>query len=422
MFKINYKSDFTFILVIRDCEGNDIGFPPMDFDAQIWTNSKINAYYFGRRNGELINCKNEDDKIRVIVNDHQMRCGELQVEVTLHLPDSEFPDQERRIVTPDKLDITLVNLTDSTCYPSEVAGISFPMALVTSYDIAVKYGYEGTQEQFIQDLTSIKNAESVKEEIAIQTEEIKRVENELKTIEANTRLEAEKAEAFALDAADSAIGASNYANASSQSADASAQSANNARQHSEQAKTYSDTAQEYSESAKTYSESAKGYSEQASESKNNALNSANKAAESVSKCQEYVTTTEGIKSDVEGLKTATTTYVEGAKSEITTSITEHKAEMEVFSEQCSYRITTLNYGTNEETIQIANLEDATLTLTDVMVTNVATLYITTGSYIKEPIDLTNTPNISISGKAFATFDIVRSGSGTASVGLKFKVQ
>ena len=408
MFKINYKSDFTFILVIRDCEGNDIGFPPMDFDAQIWTNSKINAYYFGRRNGELINCKNEDDKIRVIVNDHQMRCGELQVEVTLHLPDSEFPDQERRIVTPDKLDITLVNLTDSTCYPSEVAEISFPMALVTSYDIAVKYGYEGTQEQFIADLTSIKNAESVKEEIAIQTEEIKRVESELKTIEANTRLEAEKAEAFALDAADSAIGASNYA-------DASSQSANNAREHSEQAKTHS-------ESAKGYSESAKTYSEQASESQNNALNSANKAAESVSKCQEYVTTTEGIKNDVEGLKTATMTYVDGAKSEITTSITEHKAEMEVFSEQCSYRITTLNFGTNEETIQIANLEDATLTLSEVIATNVATLYITTGSYIKEPIDLTNTPNISISGKAFATFDIVRSGTGTASVGLKFKIQ
>ena len=408
MFKINYKSDFTFILVIRDCEGNDIGFPPMDFDAQIWTNSKINAYYFGRRNGELINCKNEDDKIRVIVNDHQMRCGELQVEVTLHLPDSEFPDQERRIVTPDKLDITLVNLTDSTCYPSEVAEISFPMALVTSYDIAVKYGYEGTQEQFIQDLTSIKNAESVKEEIAIQTEEIKRVENELKTIEANTRLEAEKAEAFALDAADSAIGASNYANASSQSADS-------ARQHSEQAKTHSDSAREYSESAKTYSE-------QANESKNNALNSANQAAESVNQCLGYVTTTEDIKNDVEGLKTATTTYVEGAKSEITTSITEHQAEMEVFSEQCSYRITTLNYGATEETIQIANLEDATLTLSDVMVTNVATLYITTGSYIKEPIDLTNTPNISISGKAFATFDIVRKGTGTASVGLKFKVQ
>lgn len=408
MFKINYKSDFTFILVIRDCEGNDIGFPPMDFDAQIWTNSKINAYYFGRRNGELINCKNEDDKIRVIVNDHQMRCGELQVEVTLHLPDSEFPDQERRIVTPDKLDITLVNLTDSTCYPSEVAEISFPMALVTSYDIAVKYGYEGTQEQFIQDLTSIKNAESVKEEIAIQTEEIKRVENELKTIEANTRLEAEKAEAFALDAADSAIGASNYANASSQSADS-------ARQHSEQAKTHSDK-------SRGYSESAKGYSEQANESKNNALNSANQAAESVNQCLGYVTTTQGLKSDVEGLKTATTTYVEGAKSEITTSITEHKAEMEVFSEQCSYRITTLNYGANEETIQIANLEDATLTLSDVIATNVATLYITTGGYIKEPIDLTNIPNIIISAKAFATFDIVRTGSGTASVGLKFKVQ
>ena len=408
MFKINYKSDFTFILVIRDCEGNDIGFPPMDFDAQIWTNSKMNAYYFGRRNGELINCKNEDDKIRVIVNDHQMRCGELQVEVTLHLPDSEFPDQERRIVTPDKLDITLVNLTDSTCYPSEVAEISFPMALVTSYDIAVKYGYEGTQEQFIQDLTSIKNAESVREEIALQTEEIKKVESELKTIEANTRLEAEKAEAFALDAADSAVGASNYA-------ETAARSANDAQIFSQQAKNNADL-------ALSYSDSAKGYSDNASTSANNALASANQAATSQEKCLEYVTTTQGLKSDVEGLKTATTTYVEGAKSEINTSITEHKAEMEVFSEQCSYRITTLNFGTNEETIQIANLEDATLTLSNVIATNVATLYITTGGYIKEPIDLTNIPNISISGKAFATFDIVRSGSGTASVGLKFKVQ
>ena len=111
-----------------------------------------------------------------------------------------------------------------------------------------------------------------------------------------------------------------------------------------------------------------------------------------------------------------------SKEEVENAITEHQAEMETFSEQCSYRITTLNYGANEETIQIANLEDATLTLNDVMVTNVATLYITTGGYIKEPIDLTNTPNISISGKALATFDIVRSGTGTASVGLKFKVQ
>lgn len=408
MFKINYKSDFTFILVIRDCEGNDIGFPPMDFDAQIWTNSKINAYYFGRRNGELINCKNEDDKIRVIVNDHQMRCGELQVEVTLHLPDSEFPDQERRIVTPDKLDITLVNLTDSTCYPSEVAEISFPMALVTSYDIAVRYGYEGTQEQFIADLTSIKNAESVKEEIALQTEEIKKVESELKTIEANTRLEAEKAEAFASDAADSVIGASNYANASSKSAES-------ARQHSEQAKTHSDKSREYSESAKTYSE-------QASESQNNALNSANQAAESVNQCQEYVTTTEGIKNDVEGLKSATITDVEELKSQIESEISGHQAEMAQFSEDVSYRMTTLDFGQNEETIQIANLEDNTLTLSSVIVNNVSELYFTSGAVIKEQIDLANVANLTIAPKSFATFDIVRKGTGIASVGLKFKIQ
>lgn len=408
MFKINYKSDFTFILVIRDCEGNDIGFPPMDFDAQIWTNSKINAYYFGRRNGELINCKNEDDKIRVIVNDHQMRCGELQVEVTLHLPDSEFPDQERRIVTPDKLDITLVNLTDSTCYPSEVAEISFPMALITSYDIAVRYGYEGTQEQFIADLTSIKNAEAVKDEIALQTEEIKKVEGELKTIEANTRLEAEKAEAFALDAADSAIGASNYA-------ETAAQSANDAQTFSQQAKSNADL-------ALSYSDSAKGYSDNASTSANNALASANQATTSQEKCLEYVTTTQGLKSDVEGLKSATITDVEGLKSQIESEISGHQAEMAQFSEDASYRMTTLDFGQNEETIQIANLEDNTLTLSSVIVNNVSELYFTSGAVIKEHIDLANVANLTIAPKSFATFDIVRKGTGIASVGLKFKIQ
>lgn len=93
-----------------------------------------------------------------------------------------------------------------------------------------------------------------------------------------------------------------------------------------------------------------------------------------------------------------------------------------WAEQCKDRFVTLNFGTNEETIQLANVDSGVITLSDVIATNVATLYITTGGYIKEPIDLTNIPNISISGKAFATFDIVRSGTGTASVGLKFKVQ
>lgn len=408
MFKINYKSDFTFILVIRDCDGNDIGFPPMDFDALIWTNSKINAYYFGRKAGELVNCKNEDGRIRVIVNDHQMRCGELQVEVTLHLPDSEFPDQERRIVTPDKLDITLVNLTDSTCYPSEVAEISYPMALITSYDIAVRYGYEGTQEQFISDLTSIKNAEAVREEIALQTEEIKKVESELKTIEANTRLEAEKAETFALDAADSAVGASDYA-------ETAAKSAQDAQTYSQQAKNNADL-------ALSYSDSAKGYSDNASTSADNALASANQAATSQEKCLEYVYTTQGIKSDVEGLKSATITDVEELKSQIESEISGHQAEMARFSEDVSYRMTTLDFGQNEETIQIANLEDNTLTLSSVIVNNVSELYFTSGAVIKEQIDLANVAGYTIAPKSFATFDIVRKGSGIASVGLKFKIQ
>lgn len=43
MEKINYKSDFDFILTLVDAKGNDIGFPDFDFSIKLWTGSKANA-------------------------------------------------------------------------------------------------------------------------------------------------------------------------------------------------------------------------------------------------------------------------------------------------------------------------------------------------------------------------------------------
>lgn len=87
-----------------------------------------------------------------------------------------------------------------------------------------------------------------------------------------------------------------------------------------------------------------------------------------------------------------------------------------------YKNFTLDFGQNEETIQIANLEDNTLTLSNVIVNNVSELYITSGAVIKQQIDLANVAGYTIAPKSFATFDIIRKGTGIASVGLKFKIQ
>ena len=112
------------------------------------------------------------------------------------------------------------------------------------------------------------------------------------------------------------------------------------------------------------------------------------------------------------------------KSEVENAITEHQANMETFSEQCKVRFVTLNFGANEETMQIANVDSAVMTLVGVMNSNIESVYITTPRATK--VDITNygtTHNsIRLEAYEFATFDIVRSGTGTASVGLKFKVQ
>ena len=115
-----------------------------------------------------------------------------------------------------------------------------------------------------------------------------------------------------------------------------------------------------------------------------------------------------------------------SKEEVENAITEHRGEMETFSEQCKVRFVTLNFGTNEETMQLANINGPALVLDTVIMSNVERVYMSTSSMVKEDITgytaSSSTTSKIISAYSFATFDIVRSGSGTASVGLKFKVQ
>ena len=51
MAKINYKSDFDFILTLRDAQGNDIGFPNFDWEARFWTFSPMHAVAASCRGG-----------------------------------------------------------------------------------------------------------------------------------------------------------------------------------------------------------------------------------------------------------------------------------------------------------------------------------------------------------------------------------
>lgn len=112
-----------------------------------------------------------------------------------------------------------------------------------------------------------------------------------------------------------------------------------------------------------------------------------------------------------------------SKEEVENAITAHQAEMAEFSENCKVRYVTLNFGQNEETLQLANCDGPALVLQEVMLNNIETLYMTTPRAVKMDISVyQSSQGITMEAHEFATFDIVRKGTGIASVGLKFKIQ
>lgn len=108
MKRINYKSDFDFILTMQDCRGNDIGWPDTDWEARLYTTQKANAYKVGCKNGEPYNCYNDNGKIHVVCDNHCLSEGVINIEFVMYVNNEIYPDTTEKIVTPGELDIRLV--------------------------------------------------------------------------------------------------------------------------------------------------------------------------------------------------------------------------------------------------------------------------------------------------------------------------
>lgn len=184
----------------------------------------------------------------------------------------------------------------------------------------------------------------------------------------------------------------------------------------------SDSATLASESAEQASASATASEQSNTESKanahsaflmaSNAQNAANEAVKSMNAASASATSASESAASASNLK-----------SEVESDITAHQAEMAEFSENCKIRYVTLNFGQNEETLQLANCDGPALVLQEVMLNNIETLYMTTPRAVKMDISVyQSSQGITMEAHEFATFDIVRKGTGIASVGLKFKIQ
>lgn len=108
--RINYKSDFDFVMKFKDCEGKETAFPDCDWDAVFWTSNKANTYTASCHGGVYVNCFREDDgRIHFVFNNHALGAGIVKWEPHFILPDTMFPDEVRDTYAPESLDIELVS-------------------------------------------------------------------------------------------------------------------------------------------------------------------------------------------------------------------------------------------------------------------------------------------------------------------------
>ena len=118
--RINYKSDFDFILKLKArCGKNDpeadgdgyreVPFPDYDFVVKLYTANKANAYTASCIGGKCTNCFNDNGRIHIVVNSPRMGLGQLNAELLTMHPTSIYPDGTQDIYDPQPLGIELVS-------------------------------------------------------------------------------------------------------------------------------------------------------------------------------------------------------------------------------------------------------------------------------------------------------------------------
>lgn len=150
--KFNYKSDFDFLLLLKDCQGKAVGWPQWDFKAKFYTSQKAICFEAWKRGDETHNCYEDNGAIHIVANSHGLGKGRLNVEFTAELPNGIYPDGSQRVVSRATLDI---ELTDSAECPIPAIGVEVPIPIAI-YDFALRSevaGLANTTKDFNDDFS-----------------------------------------------------------------------------------------------------------------------------------------------------------------------------------------------------------------------------------------------------------------------------
>lgn len=89
----NYKEDFKVLVTLPDKYRS--GYP-----FSVTLHSKYSSYTVEYDGEEYKSCKMIDEKhVMVVADDHKLRCGIVEAEVSVYIPDTDMPDGNVRLVT-----------------------------------------------------------------------------------------------------------------------------------------------------------------------------------------------------------------------------------------------------------------------------------------------------------------------------------
>ena len=151
MRKVNYKSDFDFIMRLKDASGKDVPWPDCDWDALFWTSSKAHSYTASCIGGKYVNCFREaDGSIHFVFDNHRMGKGTLQWEPHFRFPNDIYPDGIQDQFRKAQLGIELVDGDGDEVSDTPDVEVYMPAVYLTAYDLAVRNGYTGTYEEYVE--------------------------------------------------------------------------------------------------------------------------------------------------------------------------------------------------------------------------------------------------------------------------------
>lgn len=164
MKKINYKSDFDLLATMKcyDTSGKEIeiGFADYDWELDLYTgcgNYAPKMYKVSYIGGKATNCFNDDGKVHIVCDNHNLNLGVLNGTIKAKIPNAIYPDGTQLIVSPLTFAIELVADGGDTPSPIEVE-IMLPYLYDSIYRIAQQSGYDGTQEEYYQLVSQLPNA------------------------------------------------------------------------------------------------------------------------------------------------------------------------------------------------------------------------------------------------------------------------